>query len=65
MDAVTETVWSRYEGRIMTFTLFFLVYIASIVISVKIGAGIPDDTALIIIAILSAGEVIAHACEKR
>ena len=49
----------------MTFALFFLVSFASIVISAKMGTDLPDDTALIIIAILSAGEVIAHACEKR
>ena len=49
----------------MTFALFFLVYIVLGAIGIKIGIGVPDDTALIIIAILSAGEVIAHACEKR
>ena len=49
----------------MTFALFFLVSLAVLVISVKIGAGVPDDTTLIVIAILSAGEVVAHACEKR
>lgn len=49
----------------MTFALFFLVSIASLVISAKMGIGIPNDTTLIIVAILSAGEVIAHACEKR
>ena len=49
----------------MTFALFFLVSIAVLVISAKMGIGIPDDTTRIIIAILSAGEVIAHACEKR
>ena len=49
----------------MTFALFLLVSIVVLVISVKIGAGVPDDTTLIIIAILSAGEAIAHACEKK
>ena len=49
----------------MTFALFFLVSIALAVIGAKTGVGLPDDTALIIIAILSAGEVIANACEKR
>ncbi len=49
----------------MTFVLYFLVSIALAAIGVKIGIGLPDDTTLIIIAILSAGEVIAHACEKR
>ncbi len=49
----------------MTFAIFLLVSIAVLVISAKIGIGIPDDTTLIIIAILTAGEVIARACEKR
>lgn len=49
----------------MTFALFFLVSLASLVISAKMGIGVPEDTTLIIIAILSAGEVIARACEKR
>ena len=49
----------------MTFALFFLVSIAVAVIGAKTGTGLPDDTTLIIIAILSAGEEIARACEKR
>ncbi len=49
----------------MTFAVFFLVSLAVLVISGKMGLGVPDDTALIVIAILSAGEVIARACEKR
>ena len=49
----------------MTFVLFFIVTFGSMVISAAMGAGLPDDTELIILAILSAGEVIAHACEKR
>ena len=49
----------------MTFALYFLVSLAVLVISVKVGAGVPNDTTLIVIAILTAGEVIAHACEKR
>ena len=49
----------------MTFALYFLVSLAVLIISAKIGAGVPDDTTLIVLAILTAGEVIAHACEKR
>lgn len=40
----------------MTFALYLIVSFAVLVISAKTGAGVPDDTALIIIAILSAGE---------
>ena len=52
-------------GKSMTFALYFLISIAVLFLSAKIGAGVPDDTTWIIIAILTAGEVIAHACEKR
>lgn len=49
----------------MTFVLFFLIHIVLAAIGAKMGIGMPDDTTLIIIAILSTGEVIAHACETR
>ena len=49
----------------MTFALYFLISLAVLVISAKVGAGVPDDTTLIVIAILTAGEVIARACEKK
>lgn len=49
----------------MTFVLFFLIHTVLAAIGIKTGIGTPDDTTLIIIAILTAGEVIARACETR